>query len=620
MNFCDFFDRAGQTGISGLWSFFSDETIADGTPADVASVTVNSDTAIAQYGSAKLTAALSQDRNGVCERDDAIENVSDHAVTVRRVFSRFTLPGGEYEVFTQLNGWENESRGRWVPLVSRAGAENRGLRPDQSAAPMLALWNRQNGHGIVFHLFSSAAWTMTASVQPIMEETKVVVELGVSEKGLALRLAPGEKLALPKIVFYEFTEKRDLECARLHRWFAQKYPVRPLPVMFNTWMMTFDRINLDALKQQAAEAAALGVEYFTVDAGWFGGSGRWYDNIGDYVENPDDAFRGRMLEFADAVRAQGMKFGLWLEIERALKNVPAVKAHPDWFFYNGNEYFVDFGNPEAEAYVTALVTGLIDRYGIDFIKFDFNADISYDPTGAGFLRWHLGHERFLNAVRAARPGIYLENCASGGLRMDLYNATLYDSCWISDHYGIYAETRIMRDTMLRLPPCKIEKWPVFRDADGFIGYDIFGTERKLIACNDAGWGNIAGVNEDWLRTFVCGGPLGMSFDLDTVAPETYEMVKDMVAEYKAMRDDWRGAYSSLLLSGKYATAIQHTAPGGSITIQLFSWNRRQETVDLYPVLEPDAVYEFNGQPFAGGRLRVTLPGTLHASIIRLIRK
>ena len=65
-----------------------------------------------------LTRELSQNADGVLSRKDALQNTSDAALTLSSLKSRFVLGGGDYEVYTQYNGWMNESRGGWQKLIS----------------------------------------------------------------------------------------------------------------------------------------------------------------------------------------------------------------------------------------------------------------------------------------------------------------------------------------------------------------------------------------------------------------------------------------------------------------------------------------------------------------------
>ena len=93
-----------------------------------------------------------QHENGVVSRKDRIQNTSPSPITLNCLLSKFRLEGGEYEVYTQLNTWQNECKGAWQPLVSAVSAETEGLRSAYGDAPFFALWNRQTGRGVAFHI------------------------------------------------------------------------------------------------------------------------------------------------------------------------------------------------------------------------------------------------------------------------------------------------------------------------------------------------------------------------------------------------------------------------------------------------------------------------------------
>lgn len=621
-----YLNRDGVTGVSGLWSIATDRRTVEGTAEDVERIILLPGGARADYGTFTAESRVGISPEGIVTRDDRVTNTLDETQTVRRCVCRWTLPGGEYEAYTQLSGWEFESEGGWQPLVSKAAAWNRGLRCTEGAAPMLALWNRQTRRGVVWHVFASCAWKLTASVETAGgDATLVVVEAGLNDRDLAYPLAPGETLELPRIVRYEFADKQDLECHRLHAWYLREYPRRDQPVIFNTWMAAFDRLTPEAMEAHARAAADAGAEYFVIDAGWFGNDGRWFENIGDWEENRSGAMLGRMDKVGELVRSLGMKFGLWLEPERALKNVPIVREHPDWFFFNGSEYLTDFSNPAVVEHFTRLTLELIDRYGLEYIKFDFNAGISYDPTGCGFVRWHQGHEAFLANLRAAHPDIWLENCASGGQREEMYTASLYDSCWLSDNHSVFEQVRILKETALRLPPACMERWPVLKDAGGFINYSVSGKLEKLIVSDDAEWANVRGVNPGWLKAFALGGPLGLSFDLTVLSETTLKLVRELSEACRTGRAFWRDASMRILADGRNVTALQYASPDGKeLRIAVFVWKHRQQTLTLFPTAEGMGRWQWEDTLLDGETLRregltLTLPRAADGLVVTLRR-
>jgi hypothetical protein len=433
-----------------------------------------------------MTAEIDADENGVYLRRDTVTNKSDSLVTLTSIKSKFVLPDGDYEIYTQYNLWQKESAGGWQPLVTGVYSRVDSVRTAVGAAPVMAVWNRQSNRGIVFHLPATYSWMM--SVQRVDlggGKCQVEIVMGPHAKSFALKLVPAESLEYSKIIYYEFRNKTDLDCYKLHRYMNKRYPRRSLPVLYNTWLATFDRFTYDTLLEQAILASQIGVEYFIVDAGWYGEVGRWWACVGDWKENQNGAFAGRMKEFSEKVHEMGMKFGLWFEIERAVADSESVKLHPDYYIPYRGQYFVNFANPKATNYILDLLDDRIRRYSIDYIKFDFNANIFDDTDSQAFIGYYKGYIEFIRELKKRHPDLYLTNCASGGMRMEFANGLLFDSFWLSDNQCAYEGIRIFRDTLLRMPPQWIEKWAVIRSLTDFTPHYGGGTTEKILTTHDA---------------------------------------------------------------------------------------------------------------------------------------
>lgn len=199
------------------------------------------------------------DEFGVAHRTGFFKNTSDSHIIINGLSSKFLFDGGEYEVYTQYNGWQNESRGAWQPLVTGVGVSVESVRTSMGAAPVIALWNCRINRGIVFHLLPYYAWDM--SVRRICsgdESTSISVDIGMNAKLLALQLAPNEKTELPEIVYYEFENKADLDCYKLHNFCNKHFPRREMPIIYNTWLCRFDKLSYENVRNQIEPAARLG--------------------------------------------------------------------------------------------------------------------------------------------------------------------------------------------------------------------------------------------------------------------------------------------------------------------------------------------------------------------------
>ena len=81
---------------------------------------------------------------------------------------------------------------------------------------------------------------------------------------------------------------------------------------------------------------------------------------------------------------------------------------------------VDFGNPKVQRWAIEVLSSAIERYGLEWIKWDFNLDPA--PLWKGSAAREVAHVRGVYAVmeevRGHHPEVSLEMCASGGNRID----------------------------------------------------------------------------------------------------------------------------------------------------------------------------------------------------------
>ncbi|MBO5070885.1 MAG: alpha-galactosidase, partial [Roseburia sp.] len=217
-----------------------------------------------------------EDENGVVSRKGKIKNTAAHPISVNRLMSKFVFDGGEYEVYTQTNTWMNESLGAWQPLIAAVSGETLGLRNAYGAAPFFAIWNNQTGRGTAFHIITRLPWRYEVKYAPIGgEANQLEIEIGVNPCNFSAELLSGEELELPEILYYEIRNKLDLDCYKIHHYSNTNYPRKELPVMYNTWLYQFEKINFDNVASQIKTAKDLGIEYFVIDAAWYGQGEMW---------------------------------------------------------------------------------------------------------------------------------------------------------------------------------------------------------------------------------------------------------------------------------------------------------------------------------------------------------
>lgn len=550
--------------------------------------TINGNEVSYQNSDIFLKSVTNEHSSGVFERIDTIKNVSEREITITSALSKFTLHGGEYQVYTQTSQHIRESVGAWQPLASGIFGESDEIRTNQDVNPFVAVFNEQNQRGIAFHLMSNSMFEYKVHRNcEFLDDKAVQVEMGIRSANFAYVLAPNEEIELPRILYYEFKSKLDMDAYKLHRYMNEKYPSK-IPVIYNTWMSHFDLVDFDTLAIQLKKAKELGCEYFTVDAGWFGETQLWWKTIGDWNETPKSALKGRMKELSDLVHKEGLKFGLWFEIERAGLNSENPKLHRELYLKDGDFYYIDFSKKEACDFIYSELKRNIDKYGIEFIKFDLNGPLRFDATRTSFVNYYKGYNKyFISRIREEYPEIHLECCASGGGRMSLSNVPSFDSFWMSDNHGIYAQLEIFKNTIKRMPSRMLEHWATIRSLEGFTPtYPVGGKIEKILLSADANWGRMEEATLDFIKDALVGGPIGISCDLAQVSDKTLSDLAEFIKLYKSEEEFWKNSECHILGDTATVTTLQFNDKDyKKIKIYVYAKHPNQEYISVYPFME-----------------------------------
>ncbi|MBE6940847.1 MAG: alpha-galactosidase [Ruminococcaceae bacterium] len=553
----------------------------------------------------------------VFRRKDFIRNLSQDTIYLDCATSRFVMDAGEYEVYTQANTWQNESKGAWQSLVTGVCGETIGVRNAFGATPFLALWNKQTNRGRVFHILTKGPWRYQVRVLATAgEANQVELELGVNYRNFHMALPPQEAFCMPEILYYDFQNKLDMDSHILHEYLNRHYPRKAMPVMYNTWLYRFDRIDFENVSAQVERAKMLGVEYFVIDAGWFG-QGNFWDSRGDWYERTEGGFGGRMGELSRLVRDSGMKFGLWLEIETAGPKANCIRECKEHYFTytnNGAElYFLDFAKESARDYMFSVVSGLIDTYQLSYIKFDFNQDLTRDDRQEAFCRYFQGYDAFIRRLKDAYPELYLENCASGGQRMTLANAMDFDGFWLSDNQSPYEGMRIYKDSLLRLPPQSIERWATIQSVSDMTHWYQSPQRNRTITTNDGTWSDVRGLSDSYLAGFLTGGPIGFSCDLNSWSEELFLKMKEHVVQFKEDRAFFMQAVVRILADTDNLLVLEYSDVAFErVEVLVFTNRICQSSLTLYPVLDPNGCYRVDGKPMNEDSITIPLEGNYTA--------
>ena len=239
-------------------------------------------------------------------------------------------------------------------------------------------------------------------------------------------------------------------------------------MLYNSWEATGFDVNYAGQAELARRAAAIGVELFCVDDGWFGARRSDQAGLGDWTVSPDN-FPGGLKPLADEVHRLGMQFGLWFEPEMINADSELYRRHPDWILHfpgrprseARNQLVLDFGRPEVVAHIHAALDRLVAELGIDFIKWDMNRYASEPGSVAGKAIWraHVAAVYdIMDRLRRAHPGLAIQSCSGGGGRIDLGILARTDQVWVSDNTDAFERMRIQEGFSLAYPARAMEAW------------------------------------------------------------------------------------------------------------------------------------------------------------------
>lgn len=246
-----------------------------------------------------------------------------------------------------------------------------------------------------------------------------------------------------------------------------------LPVIFNSYMHAlWDLQTESTLKPLIDSAAKAGATTFCIDAGWFAKDSDWWNAIGDWEEEKENFPHGGLTYTLDYIRSKGLKAGLWIEIENVGEKSKLWKSTPkNWYLsikgkpvFEHERHCLNFANPEVYAWGIKTLDRLISLYRLDYLKCDYNldagvgSDYEANSLGDGLQKHCQALLRFYDEIEAKYPTLTIENCASGGARMDYETLKHFPIQSTSDQTDYRQYPYIAGNVLTACPPDQAAVW------------------------------------------------------------------------------------------------------------------------------------------------------------------
>lgn len=371
-------------------------------------------------------------------------------------------------------------------------------------------------------------------------------------------VAPGERFSAPRAILTAVSDDVDCACQRLTQY-GEKYlqdgpeSEKHLPVLFNEYCTTWGLPSHENIASIVEAIRGKGLEYFVIDCGWFVEEGKhWADSMGDYIPS-DKLFPNGLEETVRLIRDAGMKPGIWFEIDNVAREAKAYRREDMLLKRDGivlttqNRRFFDMRKPEVIEYLTERVIGQLKRYGFEYMKMDYNDTIGIGCDGAESLGEGLRQDRegsvgFVRRVKEEVPGIILENCASGGHKLEPLMMSLCSMASFSDAHECEEIPVIAAALHRTILPRQSQIWAVIREDD----------LPKRIAYT-------------LINTFL--GRMCFSGDVTRLSDEQWRTIEEGIAFYRrivpVIRHGYTYIYSAKGASDRHLTGYQAVVRVGS---------------------------------------------------------
>ncbi len=349
-------------------------------------------------------------------------------------------------------------------------------------------------------------------------------------------------------------------------------PAEPLPVLCNEYCTTWGNPTHANLERLAESLDGLGVDFLVIDAGWYRQPGMgWSDCGGDWIPEEKEMFPQGLKATADMIRAHGMKPGLWFEPETCgggselSHRKELLLTRRGAVIDTDNRRFLDLRKEETHAYLEERVISLLKRCGFEYIKVDYNDCIGVgcddpDSLGEGLRQNMQGTLRFFRRLREAVPGLYIENCSSGGHRLEPSLMAVSDMASFSDAHEC-AEIPIIAAALHRLIlPAQSQIWAVLQAKD-----------------------SLRRINYSLINTFL--GVLCLSGDLPGLNAEQRRKTEEGIAFYREARDVIRDGVSAFF--GQVSASWRH--PEGWQAVVRKAGSRTLAVIHTFGGEHPDRV-------------------------------
>lgn len=363
----------------------------------------------------------------------------------------------------------------WQPNSIRFGQI--GSMPVKGYSPFAALEDTKAGVTWGVQLGIESSWQL----EIYRRDEAIAISGGLADREFGhwmKEVEPGDTFTTPEAILTVCIGGVDYACQRLTQH-GEKYlkavpeSEQRLPVLFNEYCTTWGLPSQENIEKIINAIKGRGIEYFVIDCGWFVEEGKsWGDGMGDYI--PSDKLFPKGLKYtSEVIREAGMKPGIWFEIDNVGRDSSIyhkeefLLKRDGYVITTGNRRFFDMRKPQVREYLSQKVIGQLKKYGFSYMKMDYNDTIGIGCDGAESLGEGLRQNMeaslaFVKKVKKELPELILENCASGGHKLEPLMMSLCSMASFSDAHECDEIPIIAANLHRTILPRQSQIWAVIR--------------------------------------------------------------------------------------------------------------------------------------------------------------
>ena len=294
---------------------------------------------------------------------------------------------------------------------------------------------RLTGEGLGVNLAFGWSGKWAAELSPVPEGVRICLR----QARCRMRILPGETMQSPRLTCLAYLGDESRGRNMWRRWFFRHItpPIKPLCCMhyykeggLREFTGSTEQGQIEAIDTYVRRGIRPDVLW--LDAGWYPSPPNHWRYLGDWYPDPERYPNG-LAPLGKKCAENDISLLLWFEPERAYAGKQLPEAHPEWMLQMKSGdipdpfLLVNLGDPDCLDHIIRLFDGIIKESGTKIYRQDFNLDPyprwiqneTEDRIGA-LENLHIqGVYRLWDELQKRNPGLIVDNCSSGGRRIDL---------------------------------------------------------------------------------------------------------------------------------------------------------------------------------------------------------